>query len=876
MNDEKKQKKKDRGKDKEKISERSKVYKIRRILKKIFLTLFVIVLIILIGLGIKFGPTISKLYTEAYEIVSNIKEDDFKTNANSHVFDNKGNELFSLKSDKDVEYLTYANIPTNVKNAFVSVEDKNFWTHRGVDYKALFRAGYTMIKNKGEITQGGSTITQQLVKLTYLSTEQSFDRKFKEAIISLEVEKKFSKEDILSFYINDVYFGNNVYGINAASYEYFNKPAKDLSLSETAFLCAIPNNPSLFDPYTNMTNTLKRRDLILDKMVETNSITQMECDNAKNDKIVLEKREKSNNGSYDTRKDFVIKEFTEILMESDGFKFKYDFSSDAEKESYTNSYNTAFAAAKRKMYSKGYNIYTSFDSDLQKQAQKVIDTKFLGENEKKDNIYALQGASVTLENETGMVLSMIGGRTSPVKDYLDRSYNTYRQNGSSMKPIGVYGPAFDILNYVPSTIKNDSGEEGGPRNSTGYFGDIRLERAIQISSNTVAWKTFKDVTPEKGLKYLKEMEFKNIVPEDNKLTSALGGLTIGTNPMEMAGAYATIANDGKYNRPMCILKMVDAHGKVVYEHKAKNKKVYKQSTSELLTMCMEKVLDYSTNVNYKLDNNIIAAGKTGTTNDYKDGWFVGYSPKYTTAVWIGYDVPRTVDNMYGNIRPLSIWKSIMDYTHKNDADLIFKEPTSIKQVDVNWKGELVPDGQGTKEWYPIDNLPRKNEQAFDEEKKELFMQKIDETLPDIIDSKDEEKTLDELGDKLRDELSKTDIGSSTKLEIQKILNTKILSLKYNFEHPKKVEQVAEQVGKPMQDVSDVVDGNTSINDITSNNDNKSSNVIESPISPLQSVDSNKNINVPTTPNKGNNEVIVQPNTNTNGSGQIVIKGPNGN
>ena len=851
---------KDNKKTKEKPKERGKFYKVRKIIKRIFLSLFAIVVIAAIILGFKYGPTISKLYSEAYGVINNIKEDDFKTNANSHVYDNKGNELFEIKSDKDVEYLTYDNIPKNVQNAFISVEDKNFFEHGGVDFKALVRASFTMLKNKGEITQGGSTITQQLVKLTYLSTEQSFSRKFKEAIISLELEKKFSKEEILSYYINDVYFGNNVYGINAAAYEYFNKPAKELTLSETAFLCSIPNNPSLFDPYKNIDNTLKRRDLILDKMVETNSISQTECEKAKSEKIILKKREQSKDASYDTRKDFVTKEFTELIMEEDGFKFKYDFSTDAEKEEYTNSYNTAFANAKRKMYSKGYNIYTSFDSDLQNQAQQVINNRFSSEQEIKNNIYSLQGATVTINNDTGMVLSMVGGRKSPVTDYLDRSYNTYRQNGSSMKPIGVYGPAFDILNYVPSTVKNDSGEEGGPNNSTGYFGDIRLERAIQISSNTVAWKTFRDVSPEKGLKYLKQMEFQNIVLEDNKLTSALGGLTIGTNPMEMAGAYATIANDGKFNKSMCIEKMVDIHGKIVYQHKAKNKQVYKQSTTELLTMCMEKVLDYSSNVNYKLDNNIIAAGKTGTTNDYKDGWFVGFSPKYTTAVWIGYDTPRTVDNMYGNIRPLAIWKDIMDYAHKEDSDMNFKEPTAIEQVNVNWKGELVPDGEGEKEWYPINNLPVKNQEAFDTQKKLEFLDKVDNTFPDAIFSKEQEKDLETLRDQLKDELSKTDMSNGTKNDIEKIIINKISDLKYNFENPKKEEPQSEIIEGP--------------NSTDIQNENKTNTIVPTPSSPLQDAPVNKGINSSSNTETPSSEPIGQ--TKTNHSGKQIVTGPKGN
>lgn len=769
--------------------------------RNFFFGIGIFILIILIVMNVfisKYLPNISEITKEAKIIIENMNEEDFKTTATSHVFDKDNNELFEIKLDKDLEYITYNNIPDNVKNAFIAIEDKRFWKHNGVDFKSLLRAGFSLLKNKGEITQGGSTITQQLVKLTYLTNEQSFVRKYKEMLISRRLEEHFSKEQILEFYANNVYFNNNIYGINTAAKKYFNKNLNELTLSQVAFLAAIPNNPTIYDPYNKKENVIERRNLILEQMYTQEMISEEEYNNAIKEEIkVLDTKQKTSDKGYDTRKDFVIKEFTEILMRKQGFKFEYDFNTYDERDEYIEKYNEVFEETKKQIYKQGYNIYTSFDNDLQREEQEIIDDKFIyAEELSEENIYQLQGASVTIENATGLILSMVGGRTSPSTDYLDRSYNVLRQNGSTMKPIGVYGPAFDLLGYLPSNKKNDANESGGPTNSTGYYGTLSLREAIKVSSNTIAWKVYRDVGPENGMKYLQEMEFSSIVPDDMRLPSGLGGLTLGTNPLEVAGAYATIANNGLFNRPSCIVQIKDINNKVIYSHEVLNKRIYKESTAAMLTDCLIDVFDFGSTVGTRIANNIDSAGKTGTTNDDKDGWFAGFSPKYTTVIWSGYDEPRYVPNLYGRIKAAQTWKDMMDYIHRNDSNLKFDKSDTVVEVWINSNGERVPDGTGIKEIFPISQIPSQNEVAFDDKKKEEFMLKLDKLINSIKQGEEGIESFILKSQELKNEIENSSLSSSGKNELFEQIKNKLNALKDKVEEQHKVEQ---EIQKPIEE-----------------------------------------------------------------------------
>ena len=746
---------------------------------KIFILLIVFVGLLIGGvLFYKYSPMLSKCKSEANTILSTVSSDDFKKNATSHVFDSDGKEIFEIKQDKNLEYMKYDDIPLEIRQAFVAVEDKTFFEHSGIDIKSLFRAGLAYVKNNGTITQGGSTITQQLVKLTYLSNEQKMDRKIKEIYIAMELEKMFTKEQILEFYTNNVYFNNNSYGINSAAKTYFHKNVNELTLSESTFLCAIPNNPSYYDPYKNKAHTIERQHKILKDMLDENYITQNQYDTTINQEIVVQPLVNNKDTTFDSRKDFVTKDVVEILMKKNNFDFKYSFNSYDEKEQYQKSYTDAYAIALGKLYRGGYNIYTSLDSKMQSTVQKIIDNSLTSDMSKsKDGIYTLQAASVTLENSTGLIKTIVGGRTSPTVDYLNRASNSFRQNGSTMKPIGVYIPAFDILGYVPNTVKNDSPISGGPKNSGSYYGDITLRKALTISSNTVASKVYSEVTPQKGMKYLQEMQFENIVSDDMRLPSGLGGLTLGTNTKEMAAAFATIENKGKFNNATCVVSIDQiSNGVNIYKHISLDKKIYKESSAVMVRDMMKDVITDGTAKGHQLANNIECAGKTGTTNDNKDGWFVGFSPIYTTSVWVGYDVPKTISSLYGDVVPSGIWENIMNEYHRNDKDLKFEESNQVREVWINYKGDEVPEGQGTREIFPINNLPTKDQESFDELGKEQYLEKINEIGNDGTSTID---TIESSLNTLKDEITSSDLS----IDAKSYLYSKITSRIYNIKNP---------------------------------------------------------------------------------------------
>ena len=271
-----------------------------------------------------------------------------------------------------------------------------------------------------------------------------------------------------------------------------------------------------------------------------------------------------------------------------------------------------------------------------------------------------------MENETGRVVAIVGGRGETEYGYsLNRAYQSFRQPGSSIKPLVVYTPLLE-RGYFPDTIVVDERFSGGPRNANGvYSGEITLRRAVEVSKNTVAWKLFEEVlTPQVGLSYVTDMKFRNIVPSDYVPSASLGGLTYGVCTLEMAGAYCALANEGIYREPTCIVKITTASGEEIIGTGREEKRIYQTNAVRMMTDILQGVMTNGTGVKLQLKNSV-SAGKTGTTNDIKDGWFVGYTPYYTTAVWVGYDMPKALDNLAGNTYPGYIWQTFMDALHEN-------------------------------------------------------------------------------------------------------------------------------------------------------------------------------------------------------------------
>ena len=611
---------------------------------------------------------VAGMYTEARKMVSQSDENTFKSVQTSIVYDADEKEIKKLKGEKDVYYLDYKDIPDAAKLAIISVEDKNFTSHRGVDLQGIARALIALIMNRGKATIGGSTITQQLARNIFLSYEKTYSRKLEEIFVAIALEQKYSKQDILEYYLNNVYFSNGHYGIQSAAKAYFNKDADELSIAQIAFLCAIPNSPSRYDPYEHKDSTLSRQAKILKNMHEDGYISDSQYKASMEESIEISPKKTTESNDY--AETYILKCATESLMKMQGFEFKNTFATKSERETYNEEYDEFYSSCKQSLYTAGYRIYTSIDMDLQEQLQTSVSTQLAMFTDKTDDgIYEIQGAAVCIDNQTGRVAAIVGGREEDQEGYgLNRAYQSFRQPGSSIKPVLVYGPALE-KGYTPYSTVDDSRMSGtdGVRNSGDtYLGSISLKKAVQKSSNVATYRLYQELGPENCLEYLEEMNFKGLVDADYQYdTTCLGGFTKGTTVVEMASAYATLANDGQYRTPTCIVRITDAEGNIYVPDEPDSKQIYSTNASRMMTEVLEScVTDYSATARgCKLDVDMPAACKTGTTSDYVDGWLCGYTPYYTTAVWVGRDLYRSVDNLMGNTYPAYIWKNYMDKIH---------------------------------------------------------------------------------------------------------------------------------------------------------------------------------------------------------------------
>lgn len=637
----------------------------RRIGLVVKVTILLLLLSILVGgliFYFRYGKQIIAMQEEAVELVQDSTVETFRASETSIAYNSKGKQVAVLKGEKDVYYLNYTDIPQSAIDAMIVTEDKKFYSHGGVDLLANIRALVKLVEHR-DITQGASTITQQLSRDVFLTQEVTFERKIKEIFVALELERKYTKEQIMEFYLNNIYFASGYYGIEAAAKGYFSKGASELTLGEICFLCAIPNNPTLYNPVYRMENTIKRKNRILDQMLEDKVITKVEYDEAYNQEIKLNIKEVKTRTYVQS---YITRSATRAIMKKNGFAFENEFENDTAYDEYDDRYDEAYAAAQKELFNSGYRIYTSIDLSVQKKLQKSINSNLSTfKSKNKDGIYEMQGAAVCIDNTDGRVVAIVGGRSQKTDgDTLNRAYQAYRQPGSSIKPLIVYTPSLE-RDYTPNTRVNDRKTKDGPSNSDNrYLGNVSLRTAVEHSKNTVAWQLFEKLTPKVGLQYVLNMGYSRIVSSDYYLSASLGGLTYGCSPVEMASGYAALENNGKYREPTCIIKILDASGNEIVSDDVDEKFIYESEAANTMVDILEGVMVRGTAKGYALPNKMACAGKTGTTNDKKDGWFCGFTPYYTTAVWVGYDQPKPVSDLYGSTYPLRTWYEFMSSIHE--------------------------------------------------------------------------------------------------------------------------------------------------------------------------------------------------------------------
>lgn len=635
-----------------------------KVLKAMFKTLFiicVIALIVLVVIGVyKVLPVYKDYKEQAVKVVTESALEDFRLQEASYIYDVNGAVLAKLTGDEDSSYLPYDDIPEMAINAFIAIEDRTYWENSGIDIKGIFRVALNFFKTDGDEMHGASTITQQLARNRFLTREVSIERKAKEMLIAMEMTKKYTKEQILEFYINDINYANTYYGLEAAARGYFGKDAADLSLSQIAYLCAIPNSPTYYNPYSHPENALKRRDKILTDMQELGFITERQFREAMSETITIESRTSVFN-NYETT--YAIDCAVRYLMRMDGFSFRYGFQSNDEYKDYSARYQEAYERERYALYTGGYDVYTSLDPVKQQILQQSVDEVLLFDETTADNgIYALQGAATVVDNSNNRVVAISGGRSQQVNTYtLNRAFQSFRQPGSTIKPLIVYAPALENGYTSQSMVKNIRVEDAKKKDAdvSNLPGDtMPLRTAVEKSRNGVAWWLYNELTPQVGMSYLTKMRFDNIVQDDYYLSQSLGGFTHGATTEEMAGAYSALVNNGIYKEPTCIMKLVNNKGEDIFREYP-SVEVYKENTAAVMVDILKGVIKRGTAAQMGWRSSIEAAGKTGTTNGSKDGWFCGMTPYYTISVWVGYDQPKMLPTLYGATYPASIWKQAM-------------------------------------------------------------------------------------------------------------------------------------------------------------------------------------------------------------------------
>lgn len=551
------------------------------------------------------------------------------------------------------EIVPISKIPEHVQDAFVAIEDARFYDHRGLDFRAIARALYRDIIARAKV-EGGSTITQQLVKNTFLTNEKTLMRKTNEALIAINLERRYSKQEILEMYLNRIYFGHGAYGIQAASKLYFNKDVSELTIDEGALLAALPKAPNTLSPFNNIEGSKQRRDLVLSVMERQGYLTADETVRLQGRTVQVDPNKISEHPAFLTYIDMVLDEARD----------RYQLSS-------------------AEILRGGYTIVVPMDLQLQKKAyEKFQNEDFFPENGPEQSV---QASFVLLDHNTGGVVAVQGGR-----DYVRRGLNRVivpRQPGSTMKPLVVYSPALETGMYQPYSLLQDeltsyNGYE--PRNyNHRYEGMMTMYDAIKLSANAPAVWLLNELSVETGKSYLDEID---ISIEDEGLALALGGMTDGLTPFQLATAYLPFANEGKVVKPFFISKIYDREGQKLVKVTPKERQVISTQTAWYMTRMLEAVITDGTGRQGKID--VALAGKTGTTSytevngAVRDAWFVGYTPELVGALWIGFDrTDRDHHLTVGSSYPTRLFKEIITDRHTDSNLLTFSKPFGINDLE---------------------------------------------------------------------------------------------------------------------------------------------------------------------------------------------------
>ncbi|WP_312475300.1 penicillin-binding protein 1A [Neobacillus sp.] len=581
------------------------------------------------------------------------------------IYDKNGKVASNVATNR-TKGVKIAELPKYVPNAVVAIEDERFYEHGGFDIKGIARAFFGNIFS-GRITGGGSTLTQQLTKNALLSPERTYKRKAEELFLAVKIEKVYSKDEILQMYLNQVYFGSGSWGIGNASKKYFNKDIKDVTVSEAAMLAGLLHAPNYLDPYNNYDLAVKRRNVVLGKMKELGFISATEYNTAKKETIRLD----DGGGSYVER--------------------KYPYYVDAVLNEAINKYGLT----QDEILTRGYRIYTELDSNLQDGLETVYRNNSLFPQGKGNTL--VQSGSVLMDPASGGVRALVGGRGEHVFRGFNRATQLQAQPGSTIKPLVVYTPALENGYKYSSELVDEPTTFGNykPENfSKTYQGKVPMYKALEDSLNIPAVWLLNEVGLNKGLDSLNRFGIP-VEKTDKNLAIALGGMSKGVSPLQMANAFSVFPNGGTRQDSHLITKIVGPTGNIISERKAKTTKVTSQKVTGEMTSMLLNVVETGTGKRAHIPG-IQIAGKTGSTqlpfnkvNGTKDQWMVGYTPNIVGAVWIGYD--KTDQEHYlpssssANVVP--IFKEIM----KESIRYLPKENFETASINAQLAGDVKPE-----------------------------------------------------------------------------------------------------------------------------------------------------------------------------------------
>ena len=573
----------------------------------------------------------------------------------SIIYDGQSDVVTRLHGVQDRTWVSISELQPSTVYAFISAEDARFFEHEGVDVIRIAGAIVADIK-AGSYVQGASTISQQLIKLSHLTSEKTISRKAEEAALAYEMERQYSKEDILEMYLNYVYFGGGYYGIEAAAKGYFGVHASDLTLDQSAMLAGILKSPSGYAPHINYAASINRRNNILRLMRDYGYITDDEKKQASARRpTILHDKNEEYSGYY--------------------------------TDAVTKSAAALMGITVDELIRGGYSIYSAMDSDIQHYCEEMFKNGELFPAEDSE------AAIVVLEPSTGMVVAMVGGRSYTGGISFNRATDIRRQPGSVIKPVIAYAPAFEYLNYTAADMILDEETtfaDYTPSNyGNKYYGWVTVREAVTKSLNVPAVKTLSEVGVERAKDFAKRcgIEFDD---KDDSLTLALGGFTYGVSPLQIAGAYSCFASGGIYNTPTLIKKITDRNGLTVYEYRQDSRRVMSEANAYILTSMLKSVVTEGTG--HRLNTlDIPIAGKTGTVglaNGNRDAWMAGYTPEYTAVVWQGYDSDRLgllPSSATGGTYPALMLYELFNHIYPDGRSGDFEKPESVKQYSIDAK-----------------------------------------------------------------------------------------------------------------------------------------------------------------------------------------------